>query len=76
MNVLGRIGLFLFMALQLPIVIAYVFLLTDKIRRPTFKNLNWSDFAWIGTVIALLILLDVIIIKSIAKRAQKHQTRK
>lgn len=72
MSALGRIGLFLFIAFQLPIVIFYFVFLIDKIRRPNFKNLNWSDFAWIGVVIAVLILVDVLIIKRIARGASNR----
>jgi hypothetical protein len=72
MNAIGRIGLFLFIAFQLPIVIFYFVFLIDKIRRPNFKNLNWSDFAWIGVVIAVLILVDVLIIKRIARGASNR----
>jgi hypothetical protein len=73
MNAWGRIGLFLFIAFQLPIVIFYFAFLIDKIRRPGFKNLNWSDFAWTGAAIAVLILIDVLFIKRVARGPERRK---
>jgi hypothetical protein len=67
----GRIGLFLFVAIQLPFILFYIGLLVEKIRRPGFKNLNWEDFFWIGAVLLVFVLFDVWILKRIARRTQK-----
>ncbi len=71
MTVLGRIGLFLFIAVQSPFLIFYLVLLIDKLKRPGFKNLNWDELVWMGATFVVLIFIDVWIIKKICTRTEK-----
>ena len=63
MRFLGKVGLFLFLVFSSLIIFAYSLALHEKIVRPTFKNLNNRQFAWVGLVVAGLIIIDIFIIK-------------
>lgn len=56
-------GLFLFICFSALLIYIYISLLIEKIQRPTFKNLDSESFIWIGGVMLIFIIVDILILK-------------
>ena len=50
---------FLFFVLTIILLFAYSIGISEKIQKPTFKNLPSSDYVWLGIVLLLLIYLNI-----------------
>ena len=53
----------LFLIVTVPIIFLYFLALADKIARPNFKNLPYEDYGWIGLVVLVLIVIDILILR-------------
>ena len=50
---------FLFFLLTIILLSAYSVGISEKIRKPTFKNLPLSDYVWLGIILLILIYLNI-----------------
>lgn len=50
---------FLFLLLTVILSTVYGIGLSEKIQRPAFKNLPYSDYAWLGLMLVLMIYLNI-----------------
>ncbi|PTX21058.1 hypothetical protein C8N40_10227 [Pontibacter mucosus] len=57
-----------FLLCSLLIFIAYFGLLYEKIVRPQFKKMGTADFFFWGYFVAILLALDVLIVRQFIKR--------
>lgn len=66
-----NIGLFLFFAFSLPLVIVYIYALQDKITRPGLKNLNDRELIWFGLLALVLVAIDFLILRRFIRALTK-----
>jgi uncharacterized membrane protein len=59
LNTIKSIGKWIFLLFTIFLVFLYIPALTDKIQRPTFKNLPMNQYVIIGIIITLMIFLNL-----------------
>jgi hypothetical protein len=62
-----NLGLFVFLIISVGLIIFYFDLLYEKIKKPTFKNLDTEGFLIFGVLIGLFVVADFFIIKRFVK---------
>jgi len=71
---LARLGLVFFLCFTALLITLYIWALSDKIARPGYKNLPYSDYAWLGLVMLAFAVADFFIlrrfVRSVKKRSQ------
>lgn len=71
MKALIELGLAAFLLFTLSLVATYFIQLIEKIVRPNFKNLDTASFIWLGGLIAVFLVVDVVIIRRWILKARK-----
>lgn len=66
-----NVGLFFFFTFSLLVIFSYSILLYEKIKKPTFKNLDIEGFLWFGLLIGIFIVIDFFVIKRFIKSLKK-----
>lgn len=60
---LVRLGLVIFLCITTLLIPLYMGALSDKIARPGYKNLSYSDYAWLGLVMLAFVVADFFILR-------------
>lgn len=66
-----NVGLFLFFAFSLPLIIVYIYALQDKITRPGFKNMNDRELIWFDLLALVFAVLDFLILRRFIRALRK-----
>ena len=74
MKYLVNFILAVFVLFSVLLTIYYLFLISEKIRWPQFKNLNEEQFVWYGIFILTLLTIDFFIVRR-WKRMAKNSDR-
>jgi hypothetical protein len=64
---LANTGLIIFLIVSGLFILLYAIAFVDKVRYPQFKNLPMSDYAWLGLIAIVLVIIDYFIIKRFRK---------
>lgn len=67
----ARFGLFLFFAFTALLIPLYIWALSDKIANPGYKNLSYSDYAWLGLVMLAFAVADFFILRRFMRGSTK-----
>ena len=66
-----NVGLFLFFTFTTFFTIIYFWFLYDKIKRPTFKNMDAHDFILFGAIVIAFMTVDFFILRRFIRGLKK-----
>ena len=66
-----NVGLFLFFTFTALFTVIYFWFLYEKIKRPTFKNMDTNDFILFGVIVVAMMTVDFFILRRFIRGLKK-----